>query len=924
MGKAKLWAPPSEGVASIELRDELDYYLGLYKLTGNPDEEDVQEILIAIDNLSSGDLTYYLDNGNYRVEIGVYHSFLVYDTDEEEGEIHRYQKYEFSVYKQKRYTLYDVIKRIRDIVPIEKSSIHEETRLFHIDEEMEERLDKIEAPQLFMTRLTAREAINNALKYVNAISRLVKDPENTLRATFFNERTGTYVHKLDDVFTIDKSQDAHQYGLVSRSFLRNTINTNDVDNPSVVELADKFFKAIRSETYQVLPETGRLTLQYPIFRLLSLKARIKVKRQYRNIYALSGWDEEDVQEITLDLFPYIVEKNILELSDPTKDIFGTSVPLRDFNREHTRNRRIELAEYKYGDNYIDFAGTVGRFYPRTKLHRIIESALAERLYYDQGKRKDNTDAIYVQNKVDASAHDIVGGDGSPISLSDESIIKEMTFNVSYIALEDNVHDAHKEDTSIIDKYTENISNVNDRLINFERASVGNYGISQRLGVPTITYGRITGQDKVEEEGFVNQNNEVVVEAETIYYPDHKIHVYEASRDFNRLAKFVSVDREYRPYEIPQSTQNIKRNDVYTEFLEYSTHKEKPEPRPNDTFVRVRTIETILNTILSDETKNKELVKAVLVRTDGMLESLESEEKNGEYVRNAVIVPVLVNTGKNTLSFKFGFDSPISAGDRLVEYDTDGLSFLRENIREMWKNFRDFLSEDEEYYTSPYGVWRRFVPYTDRNGFFDKLHFSFLTGLLEPLDYGDDGYFEETRNFPLIQFNSQNPEQYFNNQETFKAFESGNGVSMDDALVVKKDASEVYAMTYQIATVPASIKDGENLVIGKKFMTNNYIGTPFEKREMYLYLHSKKRHYTLFDDKEKQIETYDKKVPIQEAVEIFYDGLRPIGYHITENMNNYENWAIGDKDGNIYLASNTNDSYVMFEPRNKRTTIDYDW
>jgi len=83
--------------------------------------------------------------------------------------------------------------------------------------------------------------------------------------------------------------------------------------------------------------------------------------------------------------------------------------------------------------------------------------------------------------------------GDSLNFENNDYILQIPLNVTYIAIEDNILDSHKEDTSIIDKYTERQINLNTQVVNFERASISNYGIGQRLGVPTITYGKINKQ-----------------------------------------------------------------------------------------------------------------------------------------------------------------------------------------------------------------------------------------------------------------------------------------------------------------------------------------------------------------------------------------------------------------------------------------------
>ena len=81
-------------------------------------------------------------------------------------------------------TLLDVMSHIRDVVPFERSSVHAATRLFNVDDDIEDILyegnfitlnkflDNIEAPQFFFTSMNLREMINAVASYVNGIGRL--------------------------------------------------------------------------------------------------------------------------------------------------------------------------------------------------------------------------------------------------------------------------------------------------------------------------------------------------------------------------------------------------------------------------------------------------------------------------------------------------------------------------------------------------------------------------------------------------------------------------------------------------------------------------------------------------------------------------------------------------------------------------------
>lgn len=1110
--------------------------------TDSLSEEITEEVITYVSNFSENPITFDKENGEgtYRLEIKVY-------VEDEEGGLSGADNpednynftwttiFEFVVENPKSYTMYDVIKRIRDVYPLEKNSNHEKYRLFKINDELKSKLEKLPAPQLFMRKYTMRESINNALKYVNAISRLYRsieiasgcsfvkdgtryekeeslvseedlsDTEPTceegatytyceysrpssdgydiylcqdyiaemettegyeLDARFFNERKGDFVLEMEDIFAIEESQDTLDYGSTNRTFLTNTINSNAKDNASVMEMGYDFYKGLRSEDYQLLPENGKLELAYNIFRLVDITAEMYVTYNYSKPGTPATQLPEftrETRKIEVPLLPYVVEKRVKDLSNPALEVFGSDFDVYSFNRTFRRSSQVELASFRYGDNKIDFGGTVGNIFQNTQLSNVIFAALSEKFAFVQGKPIDMDGETYV-NALEAVAKartftdDISVGEGhlavnitpsdpegNRLTEKDKDFLKYITFNVKYIAMSDTVHEAHKEDTSIIDKATEVINNQNDPLINFKRASLGNYGIAQRMGVPTIRYGKINTRENNEDLGQVTSNREIVVEKETQFYQDFSETAYEASRDFNRLAKFVSVDREYRPFENPALGRSMDRNDIYTEYIEYSSEPQKRDARENDTYVKNKLLKQIISPLAK---RSKEFpVSLSLIRTDGMLKRHPDNYTGNFIIKKALLWPVITKGGKNVLSFTMGFDDNIVAGYEVVENDGDSVS----GLRQAWNSFLNFFFDADVLssypnYDRPYGLWRRLVNYGDENGEFENFHFTLMNNYT-PLP--ENSVFDETKKLPLV----ESAEGYFGENDRNKLTDGGNDNSFDEALYISKDSAEKYSLTYQLAFTPKSDEDNDAIVIGEIFTEINPSVSTTDSGKMYLYLHNDPGYYSKLEDK--GIRPYDKKEPVDipeetqktisnlefseqtafpshitgfdsrhislnedygeftlELPDTFYlteseggidsdilfmddeeETVRTVPYdphsdnlvfsydsdkekyirirvmvtygnhppadfhdylndnsaihltrhwekifnvsYIRENGNvvgievnsiveNYKYWAIGDEDENLYLASNTNNRYVYFEPRNKRTTIDYNW
>lgn len=872
-----------------------------------------------------------LNSGIYNVKIGIYgpitQSLLSYQEGSTFfGEIERWWTYQVRVSSFKQYTLYDVIKRIVDTYPIEKTSKHEDTRIFKISEELKARTENITAPQLYYNRLTMRESINNTLKYINAISRLVGgENEDKLLATFFNENRGRFLSDDTTWFSKSDSQSSLDYASVQRSFAQNVIASNNKQKESVIDLGDGVIRPLRSKDYQMLPENSILKIDHNIFRIINISALIRVRKPYVRISSLTGTVQQtEIVDELVDLTPYVVEENVFNIARAINDTFGNTGELDQFNTPFLRDRGIELATYRYGSDFIEFGGQVGSIYARTKLLNVIQRALAEKLQYEQGRIKNNF--IFATNRVlfsqDISSANIFtktdGGLDVAMTIANLEAQKDIVFRVSYIAQEDMVFDSHKADTTFINKQTENITQNNERVLNFERASISNYGIAQRLGVPTIGYGKISTSLNDETVGEVNEKRQVIVEREKVMYGDHRVLNYEASKDFNRLSKFVGVDRKYRPYEIPKTNEAINRDDVYGEFIEYSTSENLILPEANDTYMNNALLETVLNSVYGDNNRRKDNVKVALMRTDGFAKAYPDSLQGGITTRNSLLLPTITVGGKNTFLFKFGFKSNYSAGDMLF-FNDNGIN----TIRDLWNSIIDLIPGVGSEQERPYGYWRRFVRYTDHDGLFEKLQFSLLTTFNPPSNYGDTPRYDFTSTLPVVSYSSSNSNNYFNDQNNNVLVGAGNPITFNNSLVINKDASEIYSFSYQVSLTPKTNQTVGDLIIGERFCSENLIVHKRDITPSYVYLYNDDTFYGTFDDGFVKNGWYSKLNFKSNSVIRYISG-RPFGFEIQLDLTGVTSYAIGDDEGNLYIANNTNKRFINFEARNKRSTINYKW
>jgi hypothetical protein len=201
-----------------------------------------------------------------------------------------------------------------------------------------------------------------------------------------------------------------------------------------------------------------------------------------------------------------------------------------------------------------------------------------------------------------------------------------------------------------------------------------------------------------------------------------------------------------------------------------------------------------------------------------------------------------------------------------------------------------------------------------------MHFTLLTDFQPQFS---NSYFGETKNYPLVS-ETATAANYFEFQDTFKVAGSGSPINFNQSIVVNKDVSEVYSFKYQVTLVPLSNQDNRDVIIGEKLTSENLLVFPWREKELKLYLYTdpQKVHGTFDFEK---ANTPDFIVNLNQfTFDVLTFGGRDYGIEIKQDLSGINHWAIADEDGNLYLANNTNNKYVFFEPQNKRSTINYDW
>ena len=773
------------------------------------------------------------------------------------------------------WTLYDVVDRIRTVTPLETLKNHGGTRLFVLDDDLVETFKKIKMPQLFLEKLSIRQALNIIFKYINAISRLKYSvlEDDLLTIDEFNKVTGTFNNK--ELVNFETSQDIRNYGTSSVTWLTQALQDNFQRTASVKTPSENRYKTVRANDVQLTDASFHLPLEYELYFPKKFEVMI---RRVSVIWGDGPNEFVDYTNFVLDLTSRFINEDEWKLKDITVDFpdFYVIEPFETIFEDGvsysvgSRQRRNENIFWKQFSKEIELSRTIGTFFKDTTMYKVIHQALNE--YF----------TLNLPNFLNVSTSDGVGQYEISFTPRQDNLAdgknavdyRNFAFNLEYVTLENPVMKTHRADISNINYDVDLRINQNTRMVNYSLQARNVYGILQRSGVPNHTFQKIyTSFNNMFKVGNIDENGYVIVKRSLSAYNDFMVANYEATKDHNRISEFTGISQEYRVWEIPQNRQVFERHEHYEDFIYIDRPTSARVSTPtliNNTFVRYAFAR------LFDRTINKYKITFAMIRTDGF--STVYPDQNGNYF--AIMTPVVSYGGKGGLVFTFGFDHNQIAGNM---------------IRKANNNY-----------------YNEAVRYTDIEGRFNMMWF----GLADTFRYNTaqdftsiggvtEYFFNREYKYPLFKGTNEDL-----NQEFLVKTGTIDGISYNP-LVIYKDSSEKIKMNYQVSILPYDFRD---YVIGNAFYTDNrlandpsYVGALNTQNKLYLYKYRDNTKYTLFEDLlVKDYGTYDivelKGSGIGQNV-VYTDLGELIFASGVINPSIHTSWAIADSEGNLYIACN---------------------
>lgn len=853
----------------------------------------------TIKNLSIGDATFEnVSEGYHTIQYGLMNvPDLTAPTPTPENPYYPIANvtiYEFYItaYNNSQLTLYDVIQKLRNIKPFETKFYHLRTRLFNIDDTvvvngytLKEILQKTPAPQFFIQKATMFQVLSGIFKYINSIPRLLRNGNyiDNLSRDDFNNVVGTF--STSGMYDYTSSQDIQLYGTRGISPLERTL-PNNLDKPNIETPANNFFKTIRATNVQLTMNNNEwyIPLEKNIYMLTKFEVKIPNSVVLTQTYVPSG-DEETIYNflngITLDITSRVIDKRLWDLKD-NQNLFPTIDYLKEFDEYvGARNNKSGNIYWEQGENGIRIANYMGELIKKELLINVIKEAIHDKFSYEEREK------FYI---------DFKGGGSFPrmvqqlyIGNSGNIDVMDLKFNIEYVTLQDFNVSQEREDRSIINRFSEIALKQSDKQINVELASRKSYGELQRGALPNYSFSMVHNYlDEIIDLFTVDNEGYTIVERSMTFYNTYIDVVYVATKDHNRLQEFIGVNQEYRAWEIPTSNKIYDRKETYVDYVFIVPSNEDIKYTITKNLMTSKFYRQLVSNLQNDKTYSK--ITFGLVYTDGFGREYGNIEPNNNF--KLLIVPTIVVGAKQSLVFSLGFNDNQLAGNSLekegdltynkaVRY-TDFKGELNEFWMALFSNIEDLedILDTETYNYDDYPL----TPEIEKNS-------SVITSMLDNSVMNNGTIMTST---PSLVHGEYNP------------------------FIVDKDSHENITIQYNVSVM--SFNYGQ-FVVGQRFTSfNPLVNNDLDDLYIYVYNNQNYTKYGIFNDQMIRNMGNATKVllsPSNVAISDINYGQNRYGVRVEfigtlkTLVENNSNWAIGDNEGNLYLACNENISSFDF-------------
>ncbi len=825
--------------------------------------EDTSTTSSWLDISTSNQNITFTTKGNYSIEYGFdAEGCKDYLLNPITDGIYAIMKFYFRVIDDFQVTVGDLVETVRRNVSkyggVESKLWFDSTRIFEIDSTISDFLYSIPAPQMYLEQATARQMLIFALSYVNSLPRLEYGSGlDTLGIEQFNLETGSY-EKLN-IAEQSGHQNTNQIGSRGYGTLKQVL-PNNTGEPTIYAPSQDDYLQVRASNLQLTDSTFEIKLPKPIYTPKDFSVYVPDIEIEGVLLGAGTPNSYNIGELDVPLTSRLInieEWKLKEITDnfpttTTKDFWDTELGLR--------NDMVENLYWELGSKKIAISDVYGTLVNQTLVQNVIKMGIYEYLMLNMFDpvffQIVTTDVTYLQHYIDIDLS----------FLSTPADYRDLRFRFSYLSLEDLVVKNDKEDLSQISFYSEMRQNQDETIVNVVRSTRKKYGDLQRTGNAAFSFTKMhTSLSELYQIGQKDSEGYTITMINIEWHPFHLLVTYYVTKYHNRESRQTVIDQTYR-WRDNYAPTVLNRHENYSDYLVIYPPSATITNENTKIAANVPTVEMIFQFLLNETLTNYNTrATTALIRTDGMFEV--DLETAGDYY--GVLTPVSAYPLTKGFAFTFGFDSNLIAGDGIVQRGTDG-------------------SGNPLYYNQA-------VRYTNKEGRFSEFGFTILANaVLDTNDY-------ET--YPKINKTTLN-DLLLTGLPYFYCGALTMNSAGPDALYVDKDPLTNYEMTYQLNVVPYNVGQ---YVLGQSFFTENYVvNNPNEGnvKQAYIYLYEDGTKYELLEDL--KIKSGYVSQLILTTSNISYSLLdNQITFSGNIDLTDKTSWAIGDEDGNLYIACNEN-------------------
>lgn len=686
-------------------------------------------------------------------------------------------------------------------------------------------LKETQVPNLIFTQCSIYDALVEIFKLFDAIFTI--DNDGYLDIEYFNEAAQSRINKPS---IAGKSSALSEERFTNKliTYFQNTKINNKFPNSN----NEDSLAYLRSKSLGVPNESDYVfVVPKPIDIIKSVRVKAPIKFNDNLSLRYSGtvhniYFGNPTETEPLDITPFVIEESIWT-------ILPNGQP--PINGDWSIAGKYNSLNYKRGSNYIDVSG-----YQTTVLNKKTQTL----------------------NWLLKSVINCLYGIGTT---QNENLVQDTTINwrdvsmqVEYIALVD----GKLVNESIDYKYNgETLINQSNGSIDINKLGLNMVGLNLKLGQPTLnmTQEFSSWNNRVKKgQYFIDDNGDRWVANTCVYTvikPDLIQTNIEFVKNFNGLAKRIELNSEKRLSNISNEL-TTKCEETYGEYIYYSSK----EISDSGEFISLYYY-VVESSIAASFNADYDIIQDLPIRIEYAVVTAYDERNNtitldetGEVAN--ISIPLMVYGSGNSICFEMSYDSPISAGNQLLDNYTSNL----------WDG----------------GWFSRAVLYTDQEGNADNFNIEFIKAEEEL-----------TRYYPAM-------------KKTDNSYINMSSLGLISHFKYYKKSNEIFALNYQLHFLP---KNKNIDFLSNEFIKNNYFANGLNNQQFYIVASTSEDDiYSILDTKGIGDTLYQI-----ESTNIIHNGsslitaptdLRIIFSASVPNWSSIKSWAIVDKNNNIYFASNS--------------------